>query len=214
MNSIDAIFDNLDKWRHYPNYQLERRADIFFSIYLPDILHHRFGYEIEGIIPEFPIRIGEISSNESINKSFKIDYVVKVKNEKRIILIELKTDDASRRPEQDCNLKKALSKDFDQLLEGVKKIYDATDYKEKYKHLLNELERLGFIQVENGEHIRIVKDQYQTRLVYIQPNVKDDNELSIGFEEIADIIEKRKDPLSLRFSRSLREWRKSKAGEK
>lgn len=212
MNSIDAIFDNLDKWRHYPNYQLERRADIFFSLYLPEIMHKKFGYEIEAIIPEFPIRIGEISSNEN-NKSFKIDYVAKAKNDKIVILIELKTDDASRRPEQDDYLKKALAKRFDQLLEGVIKIYDATNFKKKYNHLLRELERLGFIKVESGGNIRVAKDEYKTSMVFIQPNAKSEDKQSIGFEEIANIIEKRQDPLSLRFSKSLREWSKSKAGE-
>jgi hypothetical protein len=35
MNPIDALFDRMDTWRHFPNYQLERRADLFFASYLP-----------------------------------------------------------------------------------------------------------------------------------------------------------------------------------
>ena len=30
--TICDVFDRLDKWRHFPNYQLERRADIYFAV--------------------------------------------------------------------------------------------------------------------------------------------------------------------------------------
>jgi len=39
MNRIDAIFDRMDVWRHLPSYQLERRADLFFALYLPEVLN-------------------------------------------------------------------------------------------------------------------------------------------------------------------------------
>jgi hypothetical protein len=42
-DTISKIFDNLDSWRHLPSYQLERRADIFFAAYLPELLMARFG---------------------------------------------------------------------------------------------------------------------------------------------------------------------------
>ena len=38
MDRLEALFRNLDRWRHLPNYELERRADIFFSIYLVDLI--------------------------------------------------------------------------------------------------------------------------------------------------------------------------------
>ncbi len=37
MKHLNELFDNMDSWRHLPAYQFERRADIFFSIYLPDL---------------------------------------------------------------------------------------------------------------------------------------------------------------------------------
>jgi hypothetical protein len=33
LGPLDSVFAHLDRWRHLPNYQLERRADIFFSVY-------------------------------------------------------------------------------------------------------------------------------------------------------------------------------------
>jgi hypothetical protein len=32
MDPLDRVFENLDRWRHLPAYQMERRADIFFSV--------------------------------------------------------------------------------------------------------------------------------------------------------------------------------------
>jgi hypothetical protein len=40
---IQQLFENLDSWRHLPAYQLERRADVFFSVYLHPMLAERFG---------------------------------------------------------------------------------------------------------------------------------------------------------------------------
>ena len=63
MNDIEKIFDLLKKWYKFPKYQLERRVDIFFALYLPDILKKkRKNYVIDEekkydyIIPEFPLR--------------------------------------------------------------------------------------------------------------------------------------------------------------
>ncbi len=56
-NRINDIFGRLDNWRHLPTYQLERRADIFFSLYLSDVVGEYFGVVLEKeIIPEFPIK--------------------------------------------------------------------------------------------------------------------------------------------------------------
>ena len=35
---INHLFDQMDKWRHLPSYQLERHIDLFFSLYLPQVL--------------------------------------------------------------------------------------------------------------------------------------------------------------------------------
>jgi hypothetical protein len=64
---IDKLFDLLDDWRLLPDYQLERRADIFFALSLPEIIKGKFNKNIEYIIPEFPIK--KVESNQS----FKID---------------------------------------------------------------------------------------------------------------------------------------------
>ncbi len=61
MSKISVAFDNLDQWRHLPNYQLERRADIFFSLYLKEVIEEKYHVKLHNqIIPEFPVRVGTI----------------------------------------------------------------------------------------------------------------------------------------------------------
>ena len=67
--SVRLLFDLLDQWRHFPAYQLERRADIFFALYLPGIVEHVLGVPVDPrVIPEFPIR------KEYSRRSTKADY--------------------------------------------------------------------------------------------------------------------------------------------
>lgn len=49
MIKIEEIFDWLDRWRQLPAYQLERRADIFFALYLPEIIAYKFALTAKNI---------------------------------------------------------------------------------------------------------------------------------------------------------------------
>lgn len=200
-------------WRHFPSYQLERRADIFFSIYLADILFCKFGLQVESIIPEFPIRVGTICSSSN-NKSFKADYFVKTKNSSRLILVELKTDDGSVREEQLEYLKRAKEVGLEKLLEGIREIYRATNSKDKYQYLLNNLHKMGLISLENNGEFKILPDHYEIEILHIMPNKSKKIENTITFQEIVEIVRQHNDELSLRFSESLLKWAETKAGEK
>jgi len=212
MSRINAIFDNMDVWRNLPAYQLERRADIFFSIYLPEILSYKFGAKIEGVIPEFPIRVGTIHHAIDINKSFKVDYLAKAGD--KIILVELKTDEGSRRDKQDWYLERAKEVGLAELLDGVRKIYKATNSKKKYEYLLGLLQDFGFIILDEKGTFEIAQADYSIQIVYIQPNNPDKQDNVITFQEISEMIESHGDELSLRFSKSLLKWAGTKAGEK
>lgn len=213
-NPIDSIFDNLDMWRNFPAYQLERRADIFFSIYLPEILQYRYGYEIDGVVPEFPIRIGTIVNEKDWNQSFKVDYLAKSNIGKSILLIELKTDGGSRRDRQDWYLERAKQAGMTALLEGVRKIYQATNKKKKYQFLLGKLQEMGLIMLDQGGGMTIPRIEYDIQIVYIQPNNPDGQNNIITFQDVAEVIEKHGDELSIRFSKSLLKWAGTIAGER
>jgi hypothetical protein len=208
--NINKLFSHLDKWRHFPAYQLERRADIFFSIYLPDFLKSEKGYDVESMIPEFPIRIGTINSQIDINKSYKVDYLIKPRNHNRVLFIELKTDSLSRRTKQDDYLIAAKEVGMYSLLNGLKNIYKDTYSKNKYKHLLRELDLAGFIRFTDERDFEIVDNEYEISIIYLQPNGCGDD--VITFQQLANFIETNDDYLSKRFAKSLKEWSSTIAG--
>ncbi|MCP4359134.1 MAG: hypothetical protein GY796_14055 [Chloroflexi bacterium] len=214
MNQINELFSKMDKWRHLPTYQLEKRADIFFSIYLGDILSNRFNVEIDHVLPEFPVRIGTINPQVNTNnRSFKIDYLAKVKNSNTVIFVELKTDDRSRRRKQDWYLQRVEEVGIVKLLHGLRKIVTATRYKKKYWCLLEKLQEMGLIGLNPDKTIEIIDVEYEIQVVYIQPNNINGEENVISFYEIAETIEQPRDELGLRFAQSLREWASVKVGE-
>ncbi|MGE4287204.1 MAG: hypothetical protein AB7E36_00840 [Salinivirgaceae bacterium] len=206
MNQINQLFDLLDKWRHFPNYQLERRVDIFFALYLKDILWHKYQFNADAIIPEFPVHRGSIYPDENDNKSVKIDYVAVDQSKKEVLLIELKTDMRSRRQTQDDYLLKAQKLNIPGLIDGLLKIYKATRQKVKYQCLFTELENLGWLQKTKNAYLNI-GNLYKISVIYIQPTTDSKKEIFICFEEIIELLNTMTDDLSNRFVQSLKEWR-------
>lgn len=220
----------MDAWRHLPNYQLERRADLFFSLYLPEVLEAKFGFPVrKEIVPEFPVRIGTIYPNIPTNKSYKIDYVALSVDADKAILVELKTEGLSRRDNQDKNLHASLDVGFPALLGGVLDIFRATNSKRKYFSLLEFLESMGLLRIpvdmkeimlrprlqgatEASSAIEITKTVIDSIIVYIQPSGTGDD--IINFEDFRSVVQEHKDPVSQRFAQSLVEWARVKAGEK
>ena len=213
MNNIYHLFDRLDEWRHLPAYQLERRADIFFSLYLGDLLRSKYSVEIDSILPEFPVRIGTISSEVDTNQSFKIDYLALAKEENRVFFVELKTDKGSRRSKQDWYLQRSKEVGLVELLHGLMKIVQATGSKKKYLFLLHKLCEMGLLDIETDGSFRVIPDTYDIKIVYLQPEVGDEIEDVISFRYAASVIETFGDELSGRFAKSLREWALVKAGD-
>ncbi|MEA1977100.1 MAG: hypothetical protein U9N80_04290 [Chloroflexota bacterium] len=214
MGNITTIFDLLDNWRHFPSYQLERRADIFFAVFLPDVIKKTFNSEVKTIIPEFPIRVGTIYPDKPINKSYKADYFVLTEGTNQCILVELKTDDTSRREEQDDYLTAAQEVKLHALIDGVISIYEATEYKQKYRSLINELISSGLLKEDGSDLVNCASDETEITILYIQPNPSEnDDKKSISFAVYSEIVAEHEDELSLRFSKSLIEWANVKPGQ-
>ncbi len=156
-STICAVFDQLDKWRHIPKYQLEPRASPFFALFLPHVLRLQYELETEpDIIPEFPLRHGTLQTNTNPsgkNLSVNVDYAALTKNGQSVFLVELKTDMSSLRPEQDSYLEKAKDREFKELVDGVltvsrvprKKVY--INHTMKYVRLLERLSKLRLVHV-------------------------------------------------------------------
>ena len=108
MDPIAAIFDRMDEWRHLPKYQLERRSDLFFSLYLPEVLEAKLGFPIRAeVTPEFPVRKATIYPHHQGDDCCNIDYLALSASGTESVFVELKTDQASRRVQQDDYLLRA-----------------------------------------------------------------------------------------------------------
>ena len=229
MEQIDALFDRMDAWRHFPNYQLERRADLFFALYLPEALEAKLGFAVRPeLVPEFPVRIGTIYPTIPTDKSYKIDYVALSAAADKAVFVELKTEGLSRRLEQDKYLQAAREAGLPRLLEGLTDIFRATNSKRKYFRLLEYLERMGLLRIpvsmkeimtrptlkginEASNQIEITATPAETLIVYVQPNGTGPHVIS--FQELAAVVGSHHDPVSRRFAESLREWAEVQAGE-
>nr|WP_319270747.1 hypothetical protein [uncultured Draconibacterium sp.] len=205
--TINKIFDLLDDWRNLPAYQLERRADIFFAIHLETIIEKILKTKIDLIIPEFPIRVGEISKKHpELNKSFKIDYLTFSRTENKVFLIELKTDQLSRREKQDWYLERAANIKVKGIIDGLIKIYSATAQKTKYNHLLDKIEEIGWIERRNKLIINLNVD-IEPRVIYIQPLNEKKEPSVISFDDIIRNLSDSNDLVTRRFLESLKKWK-------
>jgi hypothetical protein len=224
MESIKRLFDLLDRWRHLPKYQLERRADIFFGLYLREFLQDRLGIALRPqLVPEFPIHLRSLDPDVLGDRSCNADYLAVSEDLSRVLLVELKTDGLSRRDRQDKYLVDAQSVGMTALLRGVVQIAGATQQKRKYLHLLALLADVGLVTLPadldgsaagklcaKPEQIEVTNQVKSIDLVYLQPHKTQPEE--IGFAELAQWMERFDDPLSVRFRQSLEQWALTTAG--
>ena len=211
---INQLFNNLDKWRHLPAYQLERRADAFFSVYLQDILEAKYGRPCRMLIPEFPIHLPTIDVKIRANLSFKIDYLAILEKPMGLVFVELKTDPKSRREKQDLYLTRAQKIGMARLISGLKRIYSATSSTDKYDSLVSELSSAGVLVLKAKGKFEPVADLPHPEILYIQPNNGTSADNIISFNEVADLMVQIGDSLSTRFAQSLREWAAVSPGDK
>ncbi len=139
----------LEEWRHLPAYQLERRVDVFFGLFLREIIEYRFHKPGGVVIPEFPLHKGNVlgeKDSKRKNESVKVDFAVFCGNrDKRIFLVELKTDSKSIRGNQLDHMLKASKKGPECVLGGVLEAAIHSPVKPKYGHLLYKLHQIGCI---------------------------------------------------------------------
>lgn len=212
---INEIFDKLDQYKGLPAYQLERRVDIFFAIYLKEILEETIGNDmiVNEIIPEFPLLIeGRSMHGHIAYLSNKVDYFVICENPKMIFLVELKTEMGSIRSEQHDYLKAAREKGLSGILENLNQIYKKTKKKKKYDNLFQMLQILEWKGIADSSTFL---DDYQLEIVYIIPRIEEkitnlihDSRI-ITFDDIILALSNHGDTLTIRFRQSLENWKHS-----
>jgi hypothetical protein len=150
---LSKLFDKLLENSYYPKYQMERRVDIFFNFFLPDIIKHVFGeeYEPDFIIPELPIK------SPDSNRSANLDYFVVCRKMKTAFLVELKTYDYSYDPIQLKRYGK-MQKD------GIAKI------KGDVEQIVKSTSSIFLPSYENlRDMLSTIPDDIQLELVYLLP---------------------------------------------
>jgi hypothetical protein len=225
--SIEQVFARLDRWRHLPKYQLERRADIFFSLYLPEVIEKHFGVEVEAeMIPEFPLQT-EAANNLSNN----VDYVLLSEDRQSAFFVELKTTNASIGKKQLQYLRRTQEKSFAQYVRELVKVAATTGADRKYGHLVFLLEELGCAQTpealadymfkrKNRKGLTklrqqvestVQEDEFSIQIVYVVPTAPAAGENRdfiefIDFEEFGNIVQQHSDPMSNQFAKYLEKW--------
>lgn len=191
---IDKLFYLLDNWRNLPDYQLERRADIFFAMYLEQIIEKTIGVKIDFKIPEFPVR------KDTSNRSNKIDYLAYSKKSSKVFLIELKTDLLSVNDTQIEYLIKAKNKGIGNLVKDVDDISKVSKAKVKYENLKKEL-----------KDIDLTDNSIDSEILFILPKKSDKIDSTIQqitFDDIIEALKDSEDHVAKRFSKSLELWKK------
>lgn len=223
LDPINVIFGRLDAWRHLPAYQLERRADIFFAIYLRQVVTAFTGVPLsDTIIPELPIKRDLIWPDTPGNKSVKLDYCLFAADGSRVFFVELKTDGGSRRASQDEYLTTATEVGFRNVVTGIRDIVLASTAHQKYHHLVSLLAGQGFLEVpadlpeflypepkrglkERLQRLTVTDRDPPIEVIYVQPTVTG-NDRCIDFTEFAKHVETHQDAFSQAFAEHLRRW--------
>lgn len=223
MDKLAEAFALMDRWRHLPAYQLERRADIFFALYMKKIIEAATGAVLDAeMVPEFPLKRELIWPGRPSNQSVKVDYVLFAADRSRVFFVELKTDQTSRREEQDYYLERAHEVRFRAFVQGLVEMAQHTNQYGKYYHLLHTLARLGFMmlpveledfvypQVRPGlsalfREVRVAERDPEIEVFYVQPRADGDRRC-IGFDTVAGIVGRHDDDLSRIFASYLLRW--------
>lgn len=230
MSSLEAIFSTLDDWRHLLGYQLERRVDIFFAMFLPKVIAKKFDLQESDlcIIPEFPYGKADDSA-----KHQQVDFAVFSNISKRLTLVELKTDIGSVDPDQldamrEIRSVKKLICDVIEIVQSARK----GSVQKKYTHLVCRLSALGLIDNLDRKNIKWESSRpgiaaafkeielgseickWEKQLVLISPCNKEMEGFSkIDFSYFAEVI-KDCDEMGKTFAKYLREWEGQEAGDR
>lgn len=210
--ALEQMLKNLDRWRHLPKYQLERRADVFFGLFVKLIMEARFGRLNEVVIPEFPYK------NDSNRKTtVNFDYVLFSADLSRVFVVELKTEPDSAGEANNSYLNEVVDLPFDKIIGDLKAVVAATRQKAKYNCLIGQLKETGLILKDSDDgnswdcHPKIGKPT----VVYLTPRLKkslNKNFELIFFDEAADILEKTGGAVECHFASYLRRWNEVQAG--
>lgn len=159
--SVEALFTQLDGFRQLPKYALERRIDLFLSLFLEEFLSTRWEAPVSLVVPEFPIK------EEENNRSCNVDYLLRRLGQKPAwVFLELKTSADSVDTAQLERYRAAREYGMRGWRKDLLHIRDAVSgnapRKRRYNVLLEQLAKAGAWQEEHEHPIPI-------EVVYLAP---------------------------------------------
>ena len=222
--TIETLFCNLDRWRHFAGFPLEARVDALIGLFLPRVIEDTLG--VGGIhpmvIPQFPLK------KTKNNQSDKVDFLALSKDGGKAFLVELKTDMGSRREGQHEYLSRARERGMACIRSELKEIAMASKSRKKYLHLLSALSEMELLtlpidlkekilRMETRGSTRFISEidvsrsaDAQIEVVFVQPGkYQSDGQRGfryIYFDEFANSIESLGE-LGYLLARYLRRWK-------
>ncbi|NMC75086.1 MAG: hypothetical protein GYA56_12150 [Geobacteraceae bacterium] len=218
--AVESILKNLDTWRHLPKYQLERRADMFFGLFVRDIVALHLNVALHRtVIPEFPFK-----NIRDRNTTVNFDYVLFSEDLRTAYILELKTDAGSVDDEQLGYLAQARGTKFSALLTGICDVAGKSSQDSKYRYLFRTLECLKLINSGRNMGDCTIEDvailflsprldgkSYDKVRKILDPCGNDDKNI-ISFGEAADLLDRKGGEMECHFAAYLRKWERYPAG--
>ena len=216
--TMETLFANLDRWRHFAGFPLEARVDAIIGLFLPEVIEKRCGAGKmhSQVIPQFPLK------KSGNNQSDKVDFFALSKDGSQAFLVEVKTDMSSLRDEQKSYLRRAKERGLSCILREFVEIAAASESKRKYLHLIDALTELKLLESpcdlkkvikknHTQDYKRIIRGicipdkNPKIEVLFVQPKGCTDEFSCISFQQFASSIKSRGE-LGCLLAKYLRRW--------
>lgn len=146
--SVEVLVQQLDQFRRFPQYALERRLDVFLSLFVEEFLSTRFEAPVHMVAPEFPLH------REGNHLSTHVDYLLRREGPNPAwLFVEVKTSAEEVSREQLATYREAREYGMRHWRRDLLSSRDAAQgdapRKTRYNRLLEQLAKAGAWQ---GEH--------------------------------------------------------------
>lgn len=217
--AVEKILKNLDSWRHLPKYQLERRADMFFGLFVRYIVASHLNIALHStIIPEFPYK------NSARNTTVNFDYLLFSEDLSTAYILELKTDAGSVSDDQLIYLKKVKEEnDFCSQMTDILAVAGKSNQGSKYDHLFRILKNIKLMD----DNRQTTKSVISVEILFLSPklDVKSYDKVRavvdpdgsgerniISFNRAAYLLENKGGTVECLFASYLKKWEQQPAG--
>lgn len=202
MKEMTKHLSDLNFYRKFPRFQLERHFDVILLNYITNIINH-FSEKscFTVVVPEYPVSKQLLQQTcRSSMESIAVDYAIFDLVSKKVAVVELKTEPGSNRDVQDKYLETISKLTSKNLLEFIIKRVEhkpRNQAQAKYKFLLNYLNEQNCVnEFLNDNPITVYKISPKNE------KLKD----YISFKDIVENVKIPNDPLWQEICKYLIEW--------